>query len=99
GGSSDAATNVATVARIFRDSQWTILVVVLGLTILSTRRLYPVLWRVVHSSMANHSLMLGVIFLLWLVHGGLSSMGLPGLFWNAAPRDEFMAAMGAALFV
>jgi|GEM_PF-1382191 len=99
GGSSDAATNVATVARIFRDSQWTILVVVLGLTILSTRRLYPVLWRVVHSSMANHSLMLGVIFLLWLVHGGLSSMGMPGLFWNAAPRDEFMAAMGAALFV
>jgi len=99
GGSSSAKTDVATVARIFRDSQWTILVVVLGLTILSTRRLYPVLWRVVHSSMANHSLMLGVVFLLWLVHGGLSSMGMPGLFWNAVSRDEFMAGMGAALFV
>lgn len=99
GGSSSSKTDVARVARIFRDSQWTILVVVLGLTILSTRRLYPVLWRVVHSSMANHTLMLGVIFLIWLVHGGLSSMGMPGLFWNAVPRDEFMAGMGAALFV
>jgi len=99
GGSSSTKTDVATVARIYRDSQWTILAVVLGLTILSTRRLYPILWRVVHSSMANHTLMLGVVFLLWLVHGGLSSMGMPGLFWNAVPRDEFMAGMGAALFV
>jgi len=99
GGASSGDSNLPTVARIFLDSQWTILTLVLGLTAVSTWRLYPILWRVVHTGLANHLLLLAVSLLVWLVYGGLSGMGMPGLFWNAEPSDQFMAGLGAALFV
>jgi hypothetical protein len=99
GGSSAGDSNLATSARIFHDSQWTILVIVAGLASAATWRLFPILWKVVHASLSTHLVMLGVVFLLWLVYGGLSGMGMPGLFWNASPTDEFMAALGVSLFV
>ncbi|WP_165251314.1 hypothetical protein [Paludisphaera soli] len=99
GGASGADSNLPTVARIFLDSQWTILTLVLGLTAVSTWRLYPILWRLVHTGLANHILLLGVALLLWLVYGGLSGMGMPGLFWSPEPSDQFTAALGVTLFM
>jgi len=99
GGASAADSNLPTVARIFHDTQWTVLAIVVGLTVLSTWRLYPILWRAIHGGLANHLVMLGVAFLLWLVYGGLSGMGMPGLFWSPARDDQFMAGLGATLFV
>lgn len=99
GGGTAGDTNLPTVARIFHDSQWTILTIVLGLAVLSTWRLYPILWRAVHVGMANHVVVLALAFLIWLVYGGLSGMGMPGLFWSPASADQFMAGLGAGLFV
>ncbi|AMV37803.1 hypothetical protein [Planctomyces sp. SH-PL62] len=99
GGASGADSNLPTVARIFLDSQWTILTLVLGLTAVSTWRLYPILWRVVHTGLANHVLLLEVALVLWLVYGGLSGMGMPGLFWSPEPSDQFTAGMGVTLFI
>ncbi|MDG3004969.1 hypothetical protein [Paludisphaera mucosa] len=99
GGASAADSNLPTVARIFLDSQWTILVVVLGLTAVSTWRLYPILWRAVHTGLANYLLLLTVVFVLWMIYGGLSSMGMPGLFWSPERGDQFMAGLGVTLFM
>lgn len=99
GGSSAADSNLPTVAKIYNDSQWTILTAVLALALASYWRLFPIVWRAVHTGLAPHVAMLVVIFLLWLVYGGLSSMGMPGLFWSPERGDQFMAGLGSALFV
>lgn len=99
GGSSGADSNLPTVARIYNDSQWTILTLVVCLTLASTWRLYPIVWRAVHTGLAPHVAMLMVVFLAWLIYGGLSSMGMPGLFWSPERGDQFMAGLGSALFI
>jgi hypothetical protein len=99
GGSSGADSNLPTVARIYNDSQWTILTAVLSLALASYWRLFPILWRTIHAGLAPHVATFMVVFLVWLIYGGLSSMGMPGLFWSPEGVDQFTAGMGAALFV
>jgi len=36
--------------------------------------------------------------LIWLVYGGMASMGMPGAFWNENPWIELYAGMGVTLF-
>ncbi|WP_337173291.1 hypothetical protein [Paludisphaera sp.] len=99
GGASGVDSNLPTVARIYSDSQWTVLTAVLALAAASYWRLFPMLWRAIHGGLAAQVATLLVAFLVWLIYGGLSSMGMPGLFWSPERGDQFMAGMGSVLFV
>ena len=37
--------------------------------------------------------------IIWLVYGGLASIGMPGLFWSPHPWTMMCAALGVTFFV
>ncbi len=95
----DQAAGLVMIANVYYDTQYTILLVVTSLMLLYAYKLFPILWSLARSGMAGMWITSELMFLFWLVYGGLSGMGMPGLFWNPSFWPQFTAGFGVTMFV
>lgn len=87
------------VAMIYKNAQLTILYTCYAALAVFFYQYALVVVRICRVSMVTSLIALELIVLLWMVHGGLASMGIPGLFWNVDPGTELRAGAGTTLFI
>ncbi len=90
-------TVTAMSARVIRNTQKTTLLVVAALSLLYFRKLVPVLSSVVLASLSGLLVAAEMVLILWLVYGGLASVGMPGLVWSPNPATMIHAAFSVTL--
>ncbi|AMV40717.1 hypothetical protein [Planctomyces sp. SH-PL62] len=78
--------------------QKTVVVLVVALAIAAFGRFVPVLWSLCQSSLSGLLIAAQVGLVYWIIYGGLSGVGMPGLFWHFDPSVRLRAAVGATLF-
>jgi hypothetical protein len=88
-----------TASTVVDKSQKTSFVIVLVLAFVGFGRLVPVLWSLCLASAAGLLIAAEVGLVLWFVYGGLTEVGMPGLFWHHDRSTQVRAAFGVTLFV
>lgn len=89
---------VAMVETMIEGSQKSALFVVVGLGILSFRKLVPVLWPLFQASLSGLLIAAQLALVFWLVYGGMAEIGMPGLFWAPDGWTTLRSAFGVTLF-
>lgn len=94
----DDRRGVPGIAAVYYDWQYTVLVAIVLLTLAATAGVYPILGRLMTTRLARILIGAEVGLVFWAVYGGLSEIGMPGLFWNADPLSQGFAGAGVTLF-